>query len=57
MVLMRIVSMNIRGLGDREKRTVVRDLISKERVDFICIQETKLEFMDDRMACLLWGWE
>lgn len=52
---MKIVSYNIRGAGSRVKRKEVHDLIEKLRVDFCCLQETKLEQMDDRYVRLLWG--
>lgn len=44
---MRIASYNIKGLGGRIKRRVVRNLIRTERIDFICIQETKLENIEE----------
>lgn len=37
------------------KRSAVRELIEKENVGFICLQETKLEYVDERLACKLWG--
>lgn len=44
---MRIASYNIRGLGGRIKMKTIRSLIKKEKVEFICIQETKLERFDN----------
>ena len=40
---MRIASWNSRGLGDKVKDTLVFDIISKSKADFVCIQETKLQ--------------
>lgn len=34
---------NIRGLGTRPKRNKIRDLIQDNNLDFIAIQETKME--------------
>lgn len=52
---MRIASFNIRGLKGRKKKSAVRDLVVKERVDFLCLQETKVNYVDERLACILWG--
>lgn len=52
---MRIVSLNIRGLGGRIKKNSVRELVIKEKVEFLCLQETKLEAVNDRLAYVLWG--
>lgn len=52
---MKIASFNIRGLGGRVKKTAMRDLVVKEKLDFVCIQETKLEYVDQRLARILWG--
>lgn len=54
-LLMRIVSFNIRGLGRRVKRSVVRELVVSEHVEFLCLQETKLEYVDKRLVSKLWG--
>lgn len=27
----------------------------KENVEFLCIQETKLSYVDERLACVMWG--
>lgn len=50
-----MISLNIRGLGDRKKRSVVRELVVKEKLDFICLQETKVSSGDDRLVAMLWG--
>lgn len=52
---MKIISYNIRGLGKRMKRKEVRDLVAEFRADFCCIQETKLEVMEDRVCRATWG--
>lgn len=33
---------NVRGLNDRARRNVVRDVVSQERATLVCLQETKL---------------
>ncbi|MCH86174.1 hypothetical protein A2U01_0007028, partial [Trifolium medium] len=44
-----------RGLGSRVKRRRVKDLILKEMVDFMAIQETKIEVLSDALVHSLWG--
>lgn len=29
--------------------------MSKEKLDFLCIQETKMDYIDERFAKVLWG--
>jgi len=53
--MMKIVSLNIRGLGGSLKRKYIRDLISKEQVDMICLQETKCTEISKENGFLLWG--
>lgn len=43
---MRIGTYNIRGLGGRLKKTEIRNFIRSEMLEFICIQETKMEKVD-----------
>ncbi|KAH0658710.1 hypothetical protein KY289_027458 [Solanum tuberosum] len=38
----KLVSWNVRGLNNKEKRNTVKSLISEWRADIICLQETKL---------------
>ncbi|GAU46455.1 hypothetical protein TSUD_402220 [Trifolium subterraneum] len=54
---MKIFSYNIRGLGAGEKRREVRRLIMEKRPDVFCLQETKLEVVDDALCRSLWGSE
>lgn len=42
MIPMWIASINIRGLGGRIKKSVIRELVCSKKVEFLCIQETKL---------------
>ena len=52
---MKILSLNIRGVGGAVKRNYVRDLISREQVDMVCLQETKCSHFSREKVCLLWG--
>jgi hypothetical protein len=52
-----ICSFNIRGLGGRVKRRAIRDLVKAENVDFLAIQETKLELVTAAICFSIWGGE
>lgn len=52
---MKVGSYNIRGLGGRLKKEAIRNLVRKKRLDFICIQETKLDRCDKFLCQSLWG--
>ena len=41
----RIRSWNVRGLNDVDKQKMVRALISSQRADLVCLQETKVQHM------------
>ena len=42
----RILSWNVRGENDRDKRKVIKSVIKSQRVDVICLQETKIKEMN-----------
>jgi len=52
---MLIVSLNIRGLGGGTKSRYLKNLISREGAEFVCIQETKLKGFTDARCFALWG--
>ena len=52
---LRIVSWNVRGLNEQDKRLWVRNLIRKWKADIVCLQETKLELINKGVICSLWG--
>ena len=52
---MRIVSWNVCGLGGWEKRKEVKELMREKAPLVLCIQETKLQFIDDFLCTSLWG--
>jgi len=51
---MKILSINIRGLGAVEKRREIRRLVSEKRPSVLCIQETKLGVVDELFCRSLW---
>ena len=38
----KILSWNVRRVNDSEKRKVIRNFIRTQRVDLVCLQETKI---------------
>jgi len=50
-----VLSFNARGLGGRIKKNKVKDLIRDHKVDFIAIQETKMENISDSFCRNIWG--
>ena len=42
----RILSWNVRGENERDKRKVIKSVIKSQRVDVICLQETKIKEMN-----------
>ena len=52
---LKIVSWNVRGLNDRDKRLQVSHLLKMWKADIVCLQETKLEFIDRGIIRSLWG--
>jgi len=53
--MMKLISMNIRGLRGRIKRKYVSDLIKKQQAGFICLQETKCEHINKERCYQIWG--
>ena len=52
---LKILSLNVRGLNDRDKRHQVRYLIKLWGPDVICLQETKMDIITRGIVCSLWG--
>lgn len=50
-------SFKIRGLEGLVKRNAIKDLVRLEKVDFLAIQETKLEVISDSLCFNIWGGE
>ena len=42
---LKILSWNVRGANDRNKRKVIKALIRSQKVDVVCLQETKIQEM------------
>src|ERR1044072_4379111 len=50
-----VLSLNVRGIGSSIKQQAMRCLISKYKVDLICLQESKLEVVDVNLCRRIWG--
>ena len=52
---MKFISYNIRGLGSFEKRKEIQKIVKLHRPWVLCVQETKLESINDFLCSSLWG--
>jgi exonuclease III len=52
-----VLSFNIRGLGGGVKMRRIRELVREFNVDFLAIQETKLEVVSAKICYSLWSSE
>ena len=52
---MNIISYNVRDLGRGVKLAAIRRMVWKEKIDLLCIQETKTENIDKSVCQALWG--
>jgi exonuclease III len=50
-----VSSFNVRGLGGVLKRKRIRDMVRSNQIEFLAIQETKLEEISEAMCFGLWG--
>ena len=46
---LRMLSWNVRGANDGAKRKVLKAFIKMQRADVVCLQETKLKEVSNRM--------
>ena len=52
---MNIIFNNVRDLGRGVKWAAIRRMVRKEKIDLLCIQETKTENIDKSVCQALWG--
>ena len=46
----KILSWNVRDVNDPDKRRVIKSFLRSNRVDLVCLQETKVQQMNNVMA-------
>ena len=51
----KILSWNVRGLNDRDKRMRINNLLRLWKVDIVCFQDTKMESISNCFVQSLWG--
>lgn len=52
---LKIISWNVRGLNEQDKRLWVINLIRNWGLDVVYLQETKVELINRVVICNLWG--
>lgn len=50
-----VLSYNVRGLGGRVRRKILKELVRDQKVDFLAIQESKLEVVAESVCRGIWG--
>ncbi|XP_070020674.1 uncharacterized protein [Nicotiana sylvestris] len=51
----KVLNWNIRGLNDKNKRSIVGSLVREWRADIVCLQQTKMEDIPASMLYQIWG--
>lgn len=51
----KILPRNFRVLNDSNKHLYIKSLLRSWKLDIVCLQETKLRFIDRCIFCSLWG--
>ncbi|KAG2682772.1 hypothetical protein I3760_11G205400 [Carya illinoinensis] len=52
----KIVSWNVRGLNEVNRRSQIRHLLREWNADIVCLQETKLKLINRKMVRSIWSW-
>lgn len=52
---LKILSWNVNGLNDFNKRDIIKSLVRKWKVDILCLQETKLQEWNATLIHHIWG--
>ena len=52
---LKIVSWNVRGANDRDKRLIIKSFLNSQKVELVCLQETKIQKLDLGLVCSLRG--
>ena len=46
----KILSWNVRGVNDPDKRKVIKNFLKTHKVDLVCLQKTKVQEMNNDMV-------
>ena len=52
---MNILTYNVRGLGRGIKWTAIKRLVTKHKVDLLCLQEMKKQHIEIKLCESMWG--
>lgn len=52
---MKIISWNVRGLGSRSKRRVLKEKLVNSKADVVILQETKKDVIQRKLIGSIWG--
>jgi exonuclease III len=52
-----VSTFNVQGLGGRIKKNKIRELVRQNKIDFLALQETKLEDVTPSLCFSIWGSE
>ena len=44
---LKLLSWNVRGANDINKRRIIKSVVRNQKVDLLCIQETKIKLMTE----------
>ena len=52
---MKILSLNVQGLGHKTKKEWIKELNSKHKINFLALQETKMDCISNMDVKFMWG--
>ena len=52
---MNILSLNVRGLEGTIKSRYLKEIIYKEGIEMVCLQETKAQSINNKSCYAIWG--
>ena len=52
---LKLISWNVRGLNEVDKRIQIRNLLRSWKADIVCLQETKLEWISRGTVRSIWS--
>lgn len=53
----KIISWNVRGVNDVKKKNIIRGCLSRWKPDLVCLQESKLDSINDYLVKSLWNYK